>query len=43
MATAKQTPETQFRVMLLVPGSKVETAAKTLDGVTVEKVQKIEP
>lgn len=43
MATAKQTPETQFRVTLLVPGSKVETAAKTLDGVTVEKVQKIEP
>jgi len=43
MATAKQTPETHFRVTLLVPGSKVETAAKTLDGVTVEKVQKIEP
>jgi hypothetical protein len=43
MATTKQTPDTQFRVTLLVPGSKVETAAKTLDGVTVEKVQKIEP
>jgi len=43
MATAKQKPETSFRVTLVVPASQIEAAAKQVGGATVERVEKIEP
>ncbi len=45
--TTKQKPETQYRVTMRIDGSKVEAVAQMtkgrVGGVTVEKVEKIEP
>jgi len=43
MAMAKQQPEAQYRVTMIVDAALVETVAKKLGGVEVEQVQKIEP
>jgi len=43
MAMAKQQPEAQYRVTMIVDAAQVETVAKKLGGVEVEQVQKIEP